>query len=158
MIPQRSTNLAQPCLTSEIGRDRVFSEWYDSGILHRNVTIIIHRFLRLRSRIQAQSHSSLEPIYLTHQKSGMRGLIPHLVESPPYCRARAYQDWGEASVQILRTIRRKAPFSCCRPPKVASREWVGKESRAVSSGGGDPLSRPRRATLRTFHVDDLCGR
>ena len=32
VIPQRSTNLAQPCLTSEIGRDRVNSEWYDRGI------------------------------------------------------------------------------------------------------------------------------
>ncbi len=32
VIPQRSTNLAQPCLTSEIGRDRVCSEWYDRGM------------------------------------------------------------------------------------------------------------------------------
>ncbi len=32
VIPQRSTSLAQPCLTSEIGRDRVCSEWYDRGI------------------------------------------------------------------------------------------------------------------------------
>lgn len=35
VIPQRSTNLAQPCLTSEIGRDRVYSEWYDRGMLER---------------------------------------------------------------------------------------------------------------------------
>ena len=33
MIPQRSTNLAQLCLTSEIGRDRVYSEWFDRGML-----------------------------------------------------------------------------------------------------------------------------
>ena len=33
MIPQRSTSLAQLCLTSEIGRDRVYSEWYDRGML-----------------------------------------------------------------------------------------------------------------------------
>ena len=32
VIPQRSTSLAQPCLTSEIGRDRVCSEWYDRGM------------------------------------------------------------------------------------------------------------------------------
>ena len=32
VIPQRSTNLAQLCLTSEIGRDRVFSEWFDRGM------------------------------------------------------------------------------------------------------------------------------
>lgn len=32
VIPQRSTNLAQLCLTSEIGRDRVYSEWYDRGM------------------------------------------------------------------------------------------------------------------------------
>ena len=33
VIPQRSTSLAQLCLTSEIGRDRVYSEWYDRGML-----------------------------------------------------------------------------------------------------------------------------
>ena len=32
VIPQRSTNLAQTCLTSEIGRDRVCSCWYDRGM------------------------------------------------------------------------------------------------------------------------------
>jgi hypothetical protein len=32
VIPQRSTSLAQPCLTSEIGRDRVYSCWYDRGM------------------------------------------------------------------------------------------------------------------------------
>ena len=32
VIPQRSTNLAQTCLTSEIGRDRVYSCWYDRGM------------------------------------------------------------------------------------------------------------------------------
>ena len=32
VIPRRSTNLAQLCLTSEIGRDRVHSEWFDRGM------------------------------------------------------------------------------------------------------------------------------
>ena len=41
MIPQRSTNLAQPCLTSEIGRDRVYSEWYDRG-MHSQYLANIH--------------------------------------------------------------------------------------------------------------------
>ena len=32
MIPQHSTNLAQTRLTSEIGRDRVLSGWYDRAM------------------------------------------------------------------------------------------------------------------------------
>jgi hypothetical protein len=32
VIPRRSTGPAQPCLTSEIGRDRVRSEWFDRGM------------------------------------------------------------------------------------------------------------------------------
>lgn len=32
VIPQRSTNPAQLCLTSEIGRDRVYSKWFDRGM------------------------------------------------------------------------------------------------------------------------------
>ena len=32
VIPQRGTNPAQLCLTSEIGRDRVRSEWSDRGM------------------------------------------------------------------------------------------------------------------------------
>ena len=35
VIPQRSTNLAQLCLTAEIGRDRVHSEWFDRGMSDR---------------------------------------------------------------------------------------------------------------------------
>ena len=33
VIPQHSTNLAQTRLTSEIGRDRVLSGWYDRAML-----------------------------------------------------------------------------------------------------------------------------
>ena len=29
VVPHRSTELAQRCLVSEIGRDRTFSPWYD---------------------------------------------------------------------------------------------------------------------------------
>ena len=36
VIPQRSTNLAQTCLTSEIGRDRVYSCWYDRGMVYQS--------------------------------------------------------------------------------------------------------------------------
>ena len=60
MIPQRSTNLAQLCLTSEIGRDRVYSEWFDRGmysiekqynIYMRHESIALNKVAAYRSNV-----------------------------------------------------------------------------------------------------------
>ena len=55
VIPQRSTSLAQPCLTSEIGRDRVCSEWYDRGI---QFTPLLLLRIGYKARRQAQRPTS----------------------------------------------------------------------------------------------------
>ena len=42
VIPQRSTSLAQPCLTSEIGRDRVYSRWFERGMYESDEKVLIY--------------------------------------------------------------------------------------------------------------------
>ena len=42
MIPQHSTNLAQTRLTSEIGRDRVLSGWYDRAMDVRELLLLVN--------------------------------------------------------------------------------------------------------------------
>ena len=46
VIPQHSTNLAQTRLTSEIGRDRVLSGWYDRAMRMPNL-LRLHVLARL---------------------------------------------------------------------------------------------------------------
>lgn len=67
VIPQRSTNLAQPCLTSEIGRDRVYSEWYDRGMQLWNLCEICTLI---------KSTSARNPILNGCQRQKPEGLAP----------------------------------------------------------------------------------
>ena len=61
LVPHVSTELAQRCLVSEIGRDRTFSPWYDRTMLTN--TLLAHRFgiesHRLKQHQQASTKNAL---------------------------------------------------------------------------------------------------
>ena len=69
MIPQHSTNLAQTRLTSEIGRDRVLSGWYDRAMRTQDL-LMPYVPKRLPSRHPDRGGS---PVIDWHRPRGQNG-------------------------------------------------------------------------------------
>ena len=74
VIPQRSTNLAQLCLTSEIGRDRVYSEWFDRGMLRWQYG---HYIYLMNIYFNLMTHLSLRTRCGSHALAAVDSQLPH---------------------------------------------------------------------------------
>ena len=68
MIPQHSTNLAKARLTSEIGRDRVLSSWYDRTMW---IVAVIYRVIVCHGR----GHRLRQTGYRSSQTVGLVGRV-----------------------------------------------------------------------------------